>query len=104
MRTVKVGFDTLNNVKNDLYEACQEWRRLGTRDAGRGLAKRYGWKDCGRGHTLELAWRAIACLSGDEDGESGSPDASRIGLESSMTWGSRPHLLGMVTAIHAVRA
>ena len=46
----------------------------------------------------------MASLSGDEDGESISSDARRIGLERSVIWASWPHLLGMVTAIHAVRA
>ena len=46
----------------------------------------------------------MASLSGDEDGESISSDASRIGLECSVIWASCPHPLGMVTAIHAVTA
>ena len=55
-------------------------------------------------HTLEVAWPAMTCLSGDEDGESRSSGARRIDLEPSVIRASCPHLLGIVTAIHAVRA
>ena len=68
------------------------------------LANRHGWEDCGRGYTLEVIWPAMVCLSGDEDGESRSSDAKRIGLEPSVLWASCPHLLGMIAARHAVRA